>query len=229
MNMDRRTMLKTAALTAGAVAMGVQSVQAATSCEAKKGENLVKRYPNEFFYDKDGKFLEERARQAFYEMFEAYHYPTSEFLAKNIWFVDFGLGDFANTGMGGIIWLNRKDYRYFSHDIYLLPGQMIPEHKHLPTPEAPAKMESWHVRYGSVYNWSEGDETVPAISTPSATQKDVVNCKHCEFLQVGDVRDLGALEKWHFLQAGPEGVIVTESATYHDFDGLRFSNPKAHV
>lgn len=225
--MDRRSMLKTSALTLGAAAMGIQTVNAAPSCPAKKGVT-VKRYPNEFFYDKDGNFLQDRARQAFYEMFAAYHYPTCKFVDENIWFVDFGLGDFANTGMGGIFWLNREEYSYFSHDIYLLPGQMIPEHKHVKTAYQP-KMESWHVRYGSAYNWSEGEETIPAISAPAESQKSTVNCKHCELLQVGDIRHLGEVETWHFLQGGPNGTIVTESATYHDGAGLRFSNPKARM
>jgi len=227
--MDRRTMLKASALSLGAAAMGIQTADAAAAAKVKEGEISVKRYTNEFFYDKDGKFLEERARQAFYEMFEAYHYPLNDFIEKNIWFVDFGLGDFANVGMGGIFFINRRDYRYFSHDIYLLPGQMIPEHRHLPTEEAPAKMESWHVRYGTVYNWSEGEETIPAISAPPASQKDTIVCKQCELLVPGDIRHLGNLEKWHFLQAGPNGTIVTESATYHDGAGLRFSNPKAQM
>ena len=29
----------------------------------------------------------------------------------------------------------------------------------------------------------------------------------------------------HFMLAGPEGAIVTEYATFHDNDGLRFTNP----
>lgn len=228
-------MLKAAALSVGAAAVGVETAEAAgrfRRISVQKGESKVKRYPNEFFYDKDGKFLQDRARQAFYEMFAAYNYPTSKFLDENIWFVDFGMGDFANVGMGGIIWLNRCDekgrFSYFGHDIYLLPGQQIAEHSHVAT-DYPAKMESWQVRYGSVYNWSEGEETTPAISAPAESQKDSVKCKHCEFLQVGDIRDLGELGKWHFLQGGPEGTIVTEYANYHDFKGLRFSNPNAKL
>ena len=82
--MDRRTMLKASALTLGAAAMGIQTADAAAAAKVKEGEISVKRYTNEFFYDKDGKFLEERARQAFYEMFEAYHYPLNDFIEKNI-------------------------------------------------------------------------------------------------------------------------------------------------
>jgi hypothetical protein len=29
--------------------------------------------------------------------------------------------------------------------------------------------------------------------------------------------------------AGPEGALVTEYGTFHDMDGLRFSNPKAKL
>jgi hypothetical protein len=29
----------------------------------------------------------------------------------------------------------------------------------------------------------------------------------------------------HFMIAGPQGAIVSEYATFHDGDGLRFTNP----
>ena len=55
-------------------------------------------------------------------------------------------------------------------------------------------------------------------------------CLKREKLHCADkIRDLNELGKWHFLQGGPEGVIITESATYHDGNGLRFSNPKIGI
>ena len=63
-------------------------------------------------------------------------YPISDTLKKKMWVLDFSLGDFARVGMAGIFWLNRQDYNYFGHEIYLLPGQMIPEHKHVKTADA---------------------------------------------------------------------------------------------
>ena len=82
-----------------------------------------------------------------------------------MWVTDFGLGDFENVGMGGIFWINDPEYKYFAHAIYLLPGQMIPEHAHVKT-DFPAKHESWMVEKGWVYNFSEvGDETrTPRLS-----------------------------------------------------------------
>ena len=76
-----------------------------------------------------------------------------------MWVLDFGLGDFAHVGMAGIFWLNRQDYGYFGHEIYLLPGQMIPEHCHLATDKGPAKMESWQPRHGMIYTFGEGQPT----------------------------------------------------------------------
>ncbi len=229
--LNRRNMLKGTALGLGAAALGMNSLNAAENGTAQKGTTLVKRYENDFYYDKDGNFLVKKAKQAFFEMFDAYHYQYPETFQDDsfFWVIDFGLGDFANCGMGGVIWLNRKNFRYFSHDIFLLPGQQIAEHSHVVTDEAPAKMETWHVRYGSAYNWSEGEPTIPAISKPAASQIDSIHCNHCELIKVGDVRDLNELGKWHFLQGGPEGVIITESATYHDGNGLRFSNPKIGI
>jgi len=41
----------------------------------------------------------------------------------------------------------------------------------------------------------------------------------------GEVGMLAGPEQWHWMLAGPEGAIVTEYATYHDGNALRFSNP----
>jgi hypothetical protein len=64
---------------------------------------------------------------------------------------------------GGVFWCNEKAEGYFGHEIYLLPNQSIPEHRHLPTKDADGKalrckIESWQVRHGSVYGFSEVGE-----------------------------------------------------------------------
>ena len=205
-----------------------------TSCstESKKTESVMtqekKTYQNKFtnadFY-KDGKFDQEVAKKAFLDMFEFYDVPFTALMEKDIWFTDFGLGDFENTGMGGIFWINDAEHGYFAHSIYLLPGQMIPEHAHVKT-SFPAKHESWMVNHGWVYNFSEvGDETpnppvIPAGHGPVKSKNFVVQ-------QVGDVLRLKEPETFHFMMAGPEGAIVEEWACYHDNDGLRFTNKKA--
>lgn len=101
-----------------------------SNCKTNKEMTYSKKYTNADFY-KDGKFDQEVALKAMKDMFEFYGVPFTDLMAKDIWVTDFGLGDFENVGMGGIFWINDAEHGYFAHAIYLLPGQMIPEHAHV--------------------------------------------------------------------------------------------------
>lgn len=182
------------------------------------------KYTNTDFYV-DGKFQVEKAKEAYFNMMEAHGYPVPEFLRTNMWATDFGLGDFINVGMAGIFWINSQESGYFAHEIYLLPGQMIVEHGHEATAKGKAKMESWHVRHGSIYTLGEEGDPLPAsIKLPKSQAKYITVSKYYE-LKPGDIRTLNRVTAKHFMMAGPEGAIVSEYATYHDGDGLRFTNP----
>lgn len=186
-----------------------------------------KKYTNADFYDAQGNFKQDVAKEAFLDMFAYYDVPFTPLMEKDIWFTDFGLGDFENCGMGGIFWVNDSVNGYFAHSIYLLPGQMIPEHKHVKT-KFPAKIESWLVDKGWVYNFSEiGEATEGAEELIPASQKaSTVSKNYVKQLQ-GELITLKAPESWHFMMAGPEGAIVWEFANYHDNDGLRFTKEGA--
>lgn len=195
-----------------------------SNCNNKKEMTYSKKYTNADFY-KDGKFNQEVAMKAMKDMFEFYNVPFTALMAKDMWVTDFGLGDFENVGMGGIFWVNDADFGYFAHAIYLLPGQMIPEHAHVKT-NFPAKHESWMVNHGSVYNFSEvGDETPNAPAIPAG--HGPIKSKNFVVQNVGDVLRLKELGTFHFMMAGSEGAIVDEWANYHDNAGLRFTHPKA--
>ena len=129
--------------------------------------------------------------------------PSPRHLQKGIWVLDFHLGDFANVGMAGIFWLNRQEFGYFGHEIYLLPGQMIPEHQHLATDKGPAKMESWQPRHGMIYTFGEGEPTPEFFAKIPASQRDIVKSRHCKPLAIDEVGDLNRREAWHFMVAGP--------------------------
>lgn len=183
-----------------------------------------KKFTNADFY-KDGKFDQEAAMNAYKDMFAFYGVPFTELMAKDMWVTDFGLGDFENTGMGGIFWVNDAEHSYFAHAIYLLPGQMIPEHAHVKT-EYPAKFESWMVNHGWIYNFSViGEETPNAPAIPAS--HGPIQSKNWVVQKVGEVLHLKESETYHFMMAGPEGAIVDEWASYHDNAGLRFTNKKA--
>ena len=226
--LSRRAMIQGTAVAAGA-ALASQLVSETASAATQPGCAKVKTYQSTEFYDKDGKFLAEKAREAYFDMFRRFGYPISETLKKSMWVNDFNLGDFANVGMGGIFWLNRQDFGYFGHEIYLLPGQMIPEHCHLPTDKGPAKMESWQPRRGMIYTFGEGEPTPEFTEKIPQSQRALVKSHHCKPLQLDEVGDLNRREAWHFMVAGPEGALVTEYGTFHDMAGLRFSNPKVKV
>ena len=203
----------------GFIASFVQCKQEDTM---KVNEPYSKKYTNADFYV-DGKLDPEIALKAYLDMFEYYGVPYSDFVKENLWITDFNLGDFENVGMGGIFWVNDPEGKYLGHEIYLLPGQMIVEHKHVAT-EFPAKMESWQMRHGWAYNFSIGSPTPNPPKLPES-QKDHITVSHFHKQVVDEVLHLVELESPHFLFAGPEGAIITEFANYHDGDGLRFTNP----
>ena len=146
-------------------------------------------------------------------------------LQEGIWILDFGLSDFVNVGMAGIFWHNSKENKFFGHEIFLLPGQMIVEHAHARLPEVEPKMEAWHVRHGWVYTLGEGEPTDPAPMPLPKSQEEHITVKHFTKVMPGEVDYLKRAESKHFMIAGPEGAIVSEYATYHDNDALRFTNP----
>ncbi|MDR1880157.1 MAG: hypothetical protein LBQ78_04425 [Tannerellaceae bacterium] len=193
-------------------------------CKNKKEMKYSKKYTNADFYT-DGKFNQEVALQAYKDMFEFYGVPFTPFMEKEMWVVDFGLGDFEHVGMGGVFWVNDPVHNYFAHAIYLLPGQMIAEHAHVRTAYAP-KFESWMVTKGWVYNFSEVGEATPDV-VPTPESHAAVRSKNYVVQHVGEIIHLKKEETFHFMMAGPEGAIVDEWASYHDGAGLRFSDPKA--
>ena len=183
----------------------------------------MKKYTNEDFYV-DGKLSAEKTLAAYKEMFEYYNYPVDQWLLDHMFITDFGLGDFVNVGMAGVFWINDPEGGYFGHEIFLLPGQMIAEHRHMKT-EFPPKMESWHVRHGVAYNFGEEgmDESGPELP---ASQDGSITVTRYVKTERGNIASLNRAEASHFMMGGPEGCIVTEYANYHDGQGLRFTNPK---
>lgn len=209
-----------AAVTAAVVMIASNVTAASKSMKTVKLPN----YKNEDFY-KDGKFQVEKAKAAYFDMMERHGYLISDNLRSNMWATDFGLGDFARVGMAGIFWVNEEKDSYFGHEIFLLPGQMIVEHGHEATAKGKAKMESWQVRNGSIYTFGEEGGPIPAGVTLPKSQEKFITVTKCYELNPGDIRKLNRVGAKHFMMGGASGAIVTEYATFHDGDGLRFTNP----
>jgi hypothetical protein len=228
MEMTRRNHLKLMAAAAGAAALGGGITHAASSPMKTKTVKLPK-YKNADFYDKDGKFLPEKAKAAYFDMMKRHgydmHIEHAKKWATDFWVTDFSLGDFVNVGMGGVFWVNLQEHNYFAHEIYLLPGQMIVEHSHEATGKAKPKMESWHPRHGSVYCFGETGGPIPAGVVLPKSQAKFITVKQCTEVATGDILTLNRVTAKHFMMGGPSGGIVSEYASFHDNDGLRFTNP----
>ena len=230
---------------------GAMAVMAASSLAFSAGCSASATQPatpqeivqmnNADFYT-DGKLDTEKCKAAYFEMMQkigAPVYPRYKEEPGFMWTVDFGQGDFARFGMGGVFWVNNREKQYFGHEIFLLPGQAIAEHRHLPTTDdkgpLQAKHESWLVRHGSVYGFSEVGEPnldqFPEIKALLADcQKDLLRCVHVEKWEAdGQLHVLPKDETWHFMMGGPNGAVVTEFGTFHDNNGLRFTVPGASL
>ena len=120
-------------IAAGATVAGATLLSGCTESNKrnKMGKAKHQQYKNEDFYKADGSFDTPKAKQAYYEMMEYFNYPIPDRLrGEDFWSVDFGLGRFTEVGMAGILWINEQEDNYMGHEIFLLPGQRIPEHGH---------------------------------------------------------------------------------------------------
>lgn len=226
--MNRREMLGVVAGTAAVAGTGLIHGCKPTNEEKKMSNSKPKyqQYKNEDFYKADGSFDAEKAKQAYYEMMEYFNYPIVDRLkTKDFWAVDFGLGRFTEVGMGGIFWINELEDNFMGHDIYLLPGQRIPEHGHDKTDIAEAKLEGWMPRHGMIHIYGEGVPTPGADADIPEAEKQYWIAKTKTKLMPGETGKLEKVGTMHWMYAGDEGAIVTEYATYHDGNGLKFSNP----
>ncbi len=210
--------------------------------------------PEKFeFYKADGAFDPEAAKKAYFAMMKSFGYPITDTLGtEDFWVCDFMQREYDQLGMGGIFFINAKGtygtngegaysgdfeddlYGYLGHEIYLLPGQMLPEHRHIGGAEGYGpKMESWQVRYGSVEFFGEyqgeGTETLisdmPEQDRPWGFGQDWFKSKYIiqRTAQSGKLYTLEDPQSWHGQRAGAEGAIVTEYATYHNH--VEFSKP----
>lgn len=212
------------------------------------------------FY-KETAFDAQAAKDAYFKIMENFGYPIPDILrGDDFWVCDFLQGDFGKLGMGGVFWVNAKgnygkngggkytgkfkdsDFGYLGHDIFLLPGQGLPEHYHIGGNEGYGpKMEAWQVRYGEVEFFGEykraGDETLisdmPKEKRPWGYGEDWFKSKYVakRTAKSGQLYTLEDPESIHFQRAGAEGAIVTEYATYHNHvaftkPGMEFDSSK---
>lgn len=216
---SRRTVIKTTALAAAGFA-------AAGCNENLRRSNPARlRFDNADFYDAAGAFKPEAAKDAYIALMKYHGYPVFPNVRQDLWVSDYGTGQFTLLGLGAVMFANNERDRYMLMDIYLLPGQMLPEHYHLATDNNPSKLEGWLVRHGVSYVYGEGEPTVPMKAVvPQCHMNGTVTVSHEVILHPGQFTPLNRAGAKHWQYGGPEGAIITEVANVHDNDGVRHSD-----
>ena len=217
---SRRNVIKTTALVATGLAVGGCN----ESMFGKSGSGKL-AFNNADFYDADGKFDVDAGKEAYIAMMKYHGYPIFPNIKEKLWVSDYGTGEFLKLGLGANMFVNNEEARYMVMDLFLLPGQMLPEHYHLKTDKNPAKKEGWVVRHGISYVYGEGEPAKPMKAVvPKCHMNGKVTVEHEVILKPGEFTPLIRIGSRHWQFGGPEGAIITEVATVHDNDGVRHSD-----
>lgn len=224
-NITRRTLCTLGTLAGALLASRRLGAQGPAARPSRK-RRVPPQFHNEHFY-REGKFQEEAAKNAYFDLCHYFGYPRYETVRRNLFVTDFGLGRFTEVGLGAVVWMNEKQANYASLEVFLLPHQVIPEHWHvaIEAEGVAPKMESWTVRYGATFAYGEGEPTSRLSITLPEKEKPFLTVMHETPLRPGEVTGIRKPLEKHWQQAGPEGCILTETSTYHTPAAVRFTNP----
>ncbi|TWT80311.1 D-lyxose ketol-isomerase [Planctomycetes bacterium CA13] len=214
--MKRRTLMKATALAAAApLALNMKVADAAPMRNAD-------------FYT-DSKFDEEKAKDGLMAMCKRFGYPLFPEFREKLWVSDYGTGNYAKLGLAALMYENHnsEDGAYMLMDLFLLPGQMLPEHWHLEGDLGIIKNEGWLVRWGKSYIGGIGDNNVaefPEIEIPKVHCNGTTTTHHVVAATQGMFVPLAELRSRHWQFGGPEGAIITEVANLHTDSAVRHSD-----
>ncbi|MEE8451695.1 MAG: hypothetical protein V3R99_07260 [Thermoguttaceae bacterium] len=217
-NMNRRAALKAA----GAASIGLaMTATSAVATEAKKGI----AFNNADFYGTDGKFDVEKGKDAILALCKYHGYPIFPGLRENLWVSDYDTGQFTKLGLAAHMFMNNEEDRYMLMDLFLLPGQMLPEHWHLDGETNPAKREGWLVRWGLSHIVGIGEPNLSKeIVIPKCHMGGKVTTEHETIATPGTFVPLAKVKTRHWQYGGPEGAIITEVANVHTDSAVRHSD-----
>ncbi len=95
-----------------------------------------------------------RRRKQIVELFRKAGIVIRRDEAARIEIADFGLGQFQQTGLGVLVYVNTQ--RCCAKELGMLPRQTCPEHRHPPVGSDPGKEETFRCRWGKVFLYAPG-------------------------------------------------------------------------
>ena len=181
-------------------------------------------FDNASFY-KDGKFDVEKGKDAVMALAAHHGYPVFPGMREGLWVSDYNTGQFMKLGLAAFMFKNNEEDRYMLMDLFLMPGQMLPEHWHIDSDKNPAKREGWLVRSGLSHIVGEGEPNLgPEVVVPACHMNGTVTVKHEVVAKPGTFVPLSRVTSRHWQLAGPEGAIITEVANVHTDSAVRHSD-----
>ncbi len=140
---------------------------------------------------------------------------------NNLEVIDLGLGDFLNTGLTLVTYINTE--RCCGKEMVLLPHQTCPEHLHPTIDGVPGKEETFRCRWGKVHLFVSGEETPNRGVNPPENGKYSVF--HEVILLPGQQYTIYP-DTLHWFQAGDEGAVISEFSTKSNDDTDVFTDER---
>lgn len=151
-----------------------------------------------------------RRQEQAVELFRKAGIHITEQEKSRIEIADFGLGNFEETGLGVLVYVNTQ--RCCAKELAMWPGQTCPEHMHPPVGDDPGKEETFRCRWGTVFLYVSGDAVDAPRCKPPAGREHTYTAWHEIVLRVGEQYTIGP-NTLHWFQAGDQGAVVSEFST----------------
>ncbi len=142
---------------------------------------------------------------------------------KRIETADFGLNEFASTGLGVLVYVNTD--RCCAKELAMWPRQTCPEHRHPNRGRVLGKEETFRCRCGVVYLYVSGTAVRKPKAVPPAWRESHYTVWHEIVLKPGQQYTL-APDTLHWFQAGPNGAVVSEFSTHSTDESDVFTDPE---
>jgi len=168
------------------------------------------------------------------DQFASYQHASQELFQKagiflteeeksKIEIADFGLGEFEQTGLGVLVYVNTE--RCCAKELAMLPSQTCPEHLHPPVGDSPGKEETFRCRWGKVFLYVDGDPSASPQCRPPGGSENHYTIWHEVELNPGGQYTIFPGTK-HWFQAGPDGAVVSEFSTRSTDENDIFTDPR---
>ena len=123
---------------------------------------------------------------------------------------EYNMDDIENIGLELVVYVNTD--RCCAKELVLFPGQTCPEHRHPPVGNEPGKEETFRCRWGEVYLYVPGEQSVAPKGKVPQGYEDYFTCTHEVILCPGDQYTLPP-DTLHWFQSGPDGAVISEFST----------------